>query len=634
MLKGPMSVDIQKQIRDNSTSVSDYFSDLQKWTAGINKEEDRREVRKARKRGELVAPIVREVKEDKKPKFRPDHEEDKATTKEEQAQPLERDKQPMAQYYTNWDQYDVDAEVEKIEDAAWEADRRELNERQAVKDKILDDLALTADGDRSRTTKARPRVKVAVRASGRRASPVDLAAPRKDEANRYFAEGRFREAIAVYSIAIEGLEKYQPPEQAPAPAEADGGLEGADLPRPGDCAGEETEAINMKVALLGNRALAYLKLEEYRDCVEDCSEALRFDPVNHKAILRRGFAYARQKRWARAARDLTQAVTNDPKDKKASAELQMVQRKLAEHLKEDRAHARCMICDTTRNPSMPTRRLAVKPLRAGEAPGAAPAPTVREPPPRPSITEDSGAPVEKVAPAAAQARKPYVPRSVRVRGWQAPGAPPPSVQASSGSSAARPPEAAAVGSMNFYTFETQWMKLRSSTHERAALLQRVGAGNLPALFRESFDTELLVSILEVLAAEVAADGSRAGFAGDVLEGLSRTQRFDVSLKGLSVDERRSCDELLERLTSTGARDGAAHAALRHAYEPPPLVHADTEEDEVREARPVRPAPSTPTTTLSGGDASMESTAKAPAANAPAVDDSAPGGDTFSLDDCD
>merc|ERR1719324_1021907 len=100
----------------------------------------------------------------------------------------------------------------------------------------------------------------------------------------------------------------------------------------------------------------------------DCDEALRFVPNHHKATLRRGFALAKAKRWSMAARDLEIAVANDPQDKKAAAELQMVRRNLAEQAKEVRAHASAIICDTTRTPTMPTRRLTVKVRRPGEEP--------------------------------------------------------------------------------------------------------------------------------------------------------------------------------------------------------------------------------------------------------------------------
>ncbi|CAK9093445.1 unnamed protein product [Durusdinium trenchii] len=347
-----MSIEIQKRIKDNATSVSDFFSDLYKWTEDQEKEERRRQIRKtAQQAGVNEAQKLLVAKPaESTPAVKVDDE-----VQDDRSDAIRRDRNPMAQYYNDWDQYDPDAEVDKIEDEAFQQQRAEREARQAEKDRILDEMALKPNGDRTRTTTARPRVKISVRRSGRRVAPVDLAAPRKDEANRLFGAGRYREAIAAYTAALDCLEKYEPPE-APGRAvrsTADGGRDQE------DSCGQEQEAIALKVALLANRALACFKLEgarcvaacalepgcwcrcrapcravwslgagaaagrccqlsaDWRECVVDASEALRFEPLHHKATLRRGFALARMKRWGPAAKDLDRAVSVDPADKKA-----------------------------------------------------------------------------------------------------------------------------------------------------------------------------------------------------------------------------------------------------------------------------------------------------------------------------
>lgn len=361
-----MSIEIQKRIKDNATSVSDFFSDLYKWTEEQEKEEKRREIRKTASKvgvseaqkllaksngsnGSHVVPVRNGAAEGTD-----------GSGATETTEPIRRDGAAMAQYYSDWDQYDPDAEVDKIEDEAFQQQKAEREARQAEKDRILDEMALKPNGDRSRTSAARPRVKVSVRRSGRKVAPVDLAAPRKDEANRLFGAGRYREAIASYTAALDCLDKYEPPDPSDQ-AKGENGV-GPDHDSPG----QEQEAIALKVALLANRALACFKLEDWRECVVDASEALRFEPSHHKATLRRGFALARMKRWAAAARDLDLAVSLDPADKKAVAELQMARRMLAEQAKEARAHAKCVMCDPTRYPTMPTRKLTVKVRRGGD----------------------------------------------------------------------------------------------------------------------------------------------------------------------------------------------------------------------------------------------------------------------------
>jgi len=355
-----MSIGIQKQIKDNSRNVSEYFSDLVKW----EEEEDKREKRRQAKIKGIRPDTVTKVLPP------PRGSEGKEDVKDERSEDaIARDKLPMPHYYHNWDQYDPDKEVDALDEQEEDVQKQQRRQRQAQTDRILDEVSWKGDGDRVRTTKARPRVKVNIRARGRRPAPVDLAKPKKEEANNYFAQGRFKEAMVAYSSALDYLEKYEPPasgseekaissnfeephEAARGPSESSGvGPASASA----DGAGQETEALELKVTLLANRAQALIKIEEWQEAVFDCTEALRFNPQHHKAILRRGFALAKQKRWSAAARDLAIAVANDPQDRKAAAELQMAKRNLAEQAKEVRAHAKAIMCDSTREPTMPTK---------------------------------------------------------------------------------------------------------------------------------------------------------------------------------------------------------------------------------------------------------------------------------------
>lgn len=562
-----MSIDIQKQIKDNATSVSDFFSDLYKWTEEQEKEEKRREIRltasqvgvnearaKLAKKPVDVAPGAAE-----KPPIRnaPGNE-----AGDERSDPIRRDGNAMAQYYNDWDQYDPDAEVDKIDDEAFQQQSAERAARQAEKDRILDEMALKPNGDRSRTSTARPRVKVSVRRSGRKVAPVDLAAPRKDEANRLFGTGRYREAIASYTAALDCLDKYEPPDQV---KENNGGAID-------DCCGQEKEAIDLKVALLANRALACFKLEDWRECVVDASEALRFEATHHKATLRRGFALARMKRWGAAAKDLDRAVATDPSDKKAVAELQMVRRMLAEQAKEARAHAKCVMCDPTRYPTMPTRKLTVKVRRKDEANGGASVPQQEPEEKHPLVNEEVTASVQ--APNAKSAARPiavrnYVPRSAGLRSQQA---------HSQGGKV----------SMNFYQFEAQWNRLRGKFLERAQLLQKVGAAALPALFRESLDSELVSSIAEALAAQLKDSAGPTRFAIDVLEALSRTPRFELSIHCLTSSEKALLEEVLADLRGVYPQEVEGIQAVYRRLETKSTEEPD--EDDVPEAPQTSPPP--------------------------------------------
>lgn len=574
-----MSIELQKQIRDNSTSVHEYFQDLVRWTDDQEKQERRRILKKQVAHTECDAPASLPTSfspgdSDEAAFPRPstacvENHNAKSTVDagrklshegNENDGSIARDRLPMPQYYHNWDTFDADGEIEKLDCAALKMQQKEHDARQAERDRILDELAINSAGDRSRTSAARPRVKISVRTSGRRASPVDLAYPKKQEANKLFAAHRFRDALAMYTSTLDLLEKYEPPKDHKENKENRAERHGTEQPggRAGDLVGDDMEAVSLKATLLANRAAACFKLGEWRDAVDDCTEALRYEPSHHKAILRRGMAFSKMKRWSLAARDLTRAVSHDATDKKAHAELKMVRRKLEEHLQECRSHARCMVVDPLRQSTIPTRRLVVNVFRAGAAQDnnsdirAMTSPiNIQEPAGSSLMASTSSCSAQP--PQSCAARQPYVPRSVRIRGRQTVAGAPAHALAGQGSgsrSVAGSGPMRGNCAMSYYAFERQWMQ-NCMPQERVQLLQRVGAAGLPHVLRESLDAELLVSILEAFRFELNSNpestSSTAQHAVETLSALARTPRFNLSVCGLSQAEHRLCLEVLATL---------------------------------------------------------------------------------------
>lgn len=66
--------------------------------------------------------------------------------------------------------------------------------------------------------------------------------------------------------------------------------------------------------LFSNRALAYSKKQMYDACISDCDEALRLDPSNVKAMMRRCRAYLKLNQRACALEDAICAMTLDPEN--------------------------------------------------------------------------------------------------------------------------------------------------------------------------------------------------------------------------------------------------------------------------------------------------------------------------------
>ncbi|XP_013074020.2 sperm-associated antigen 1-like isoform X2 [Biomphalaria glabrata] len=70
-------------------------------------------------------------------------------------------------------------------------------------------------------------------------------------------------------------------------------------------------------ASYNNRALAYLKLEEWDKAIADCNSVLKKEEANVKALLRRATAYKSQKKYTEALVDLKQVLNMESNNKTA-----------------------------------------------------------------------------------------------------------------------------------------------------------------------------------------------------------------------------------------------------------------------------------------------------------------------------
>ncbi|KAH7820081.1 putative peptidyl-prolyl cis-trans isomerase [Monocercomonoides exilis] len=93
-----------------------------------------------------------------------------------------------------------------------------------------------------------------------------------------------------------------------------------------ECASDlmKAEHIKLMQALFLNRALCYLKVGAFKECIDDCTRALKYNPKNAKAYFRRGSAYKGQREWDAAIADFTRAAKIAPNDKTIRDELSFV----------------------------------------------------------------------------------------------------------------------------------------------------------------------------------------------------------------------------------------------------------------------------------------------------------------------
>uniref|UniRef100_A0A8C8EBI9 TOM34 protein n=1 Tax=Otus sunia TaxID=257818 RepID=A0A8C8EBI9_9STRI len=88
----------------------------------------------------------------------------------------------------------------------------------------------------------------------------------------------------------------------------------------------ESLKLNQECATYTNRALCYLALKQYQEAVQDCSEALRLDPKNVKALYRRAQALKELKDYKSSIADIKSLLKTEPKNTAALRLLQELNR--------------------------------------------------------------------------------------------------------------------------------------------------------------------------------------------------------------------------------------------------------------------------------------------------------------------
>ena len=141
------------------------------------------------------------------------------------------------------------------------------------------------------------------KATGSANKMVAEAALAKSQGNELFSAGKYAEATAAYTRALQ--------------------LCGAVVP----ATEKGKTASELRVTLLTNRAAAALKDSKFDECISDCTAALEQDGTKGKALYRRAEAHAAKDDIAAAFRDARRLLQLEPKNKAAG--------KLARRLKEE-----------------------------------------------------------------------------------------------------------------------------------------------------------------------------------------------------------------------------------------------------------------------------------------------------------
>lgn len=87
--------------------------------------------------------------------------------------------------------------------------------------------------------------------------------------------------------------------------------------------------------LLGNRALARIKIKEYDEAKTDCDQALKLDPTYTKARKTRAKATGESGDWEQAVKDLKALVEENPSDSELNKELRNAELELKKSKRKD-----------------------------------------------------------------------------------------------------------------------------------------------------------------------------------------------------------------------------------------------------------------------------------------------------------
>ncbi|XP_027601661.1 mitochondrial import receptor subunit TOM34 [Pipra filicauda] len=88
----------------------------------------------------------------------------------------------------------------------------------------------------------------------------------------------------------------------------------------------ESLKLNQECATYTNRALCYLTLKQYKEAAQDCTEALKLDPKNVKALYRRAQAFKELKDYKSSIADIKSLLKTEPKNTAALRLLQELNR--------------------------------------------------------------------------------------------------------------------------------------------------------------------------------------------------------------------------------------------------------------------------------------------------------------------
>ncbi|XP_078595298.1 RNA polymerase II-associated protein 3-like isoform X1 [Branchiostoma floridae x Branchiostoma japonicum] len=241
------ALEIQMQVRQNASEMQDFLKDLDSWEDDIKKKD---EALKTQKEGhEPVLPPIRNRAASKKKKKKVKTEEKKEETGAGQQNGQQKKPKRISGYdYRSWDKFDVDQELEKLEDEQKESSSE--YESESDSEKALEQQR-----------------------------QMQQALMEKDRGNAFFKEGKYEEAMSCYTTGMDA-----DPKNAVLPANRAMAL--LKLNRYEDAVRDCTLAIDLDptyTKAYHRRATARMELNKLEDAKRDFEKVLSLEPSNKQA---------------------------------------------------------------------------------------------------------------------------------------------------------------------------------------------------------------------------------------------------------------------------------------------------------------------------------------------------------------
>lgn len=325
----------------------------------------------------------------------------------------------------------------------------------------------------------------------------------KDQGNECFKSGEFLEAIQFYTKSIQS--------------------------KPSSIA-------------YANRAMAYLKLEDYIQAEKDSTQSIRLDASYVKAYLRRGAARKATDNLDGAISDYEMALRYEPMNKNAEEERKlcidawMKEKKLTMLVTETIPISTCHIAPSDRTRSLKAPRTAqgtakIQPIMVDND----------EIPELETDEVDSqigtndgkeGTPVfEEINTRHGEISTMTTTMTVVDNGVFLQNSSNTSLKANKKKALHAPPKSGVE-------FEKGWRECKGNMSRYASYLKEIRPDRLPVLLKQALTPTMLAEILHAVLGPLLMDNSQQKLVGDVLTVLPDVPRFQMNLLSLSAHQKR------------------------------------------------------------------------------------------------